>query len=132
MAYSKQLQDRFNNEISNNSSNKSKAFDKNSKQVGTGLVGAPACGDVMKMSLTINEEGKIEDSLVKTFGCGAAIASASLASEMIKDKTIEEAMKITNEDISKELKLPPVKRHCSLLAEQAIRAAIADYQSKNV
>lgn len=130
MAYSPELQNRFTDAISNKTQN-IKVFDKNSKQVGTGLVGAPACGDVMKMSLKINDDGKIEDSSVKTFGCGAAIASASLASEIIKGKSVEEAMKITNEDISKELKLPPVKRHCSLLAEQAIRSAIADYENKN-
>ena len=132
MAYSEQLKERFNNAISAKKPLESiTKFDKNLKEVGTGLVGAPACGDVMKMSLRIDTNGKIEESSVKTFGCGAAIASASLASEMIKNKTIEEALKITNEDIAKELKLPPVKRHCSLLAEQAIRAAISDYQKKN-
>jgi Fe-S cluster assembly scaffold IscU len=130
MAYSKQLEERFKDAISTKIENKEE-FDKNSNEVGTGLVGAPACGDVMKMSLMIDSDGKIKRSSVKTFGCGAAIASASLASEMIKNKTIEEALKITNEDIAKELKLPPVKRHCSLLAEQAIRAAILDYQKKN-
>jgi Fe-S cluster assembly scaffold IscU len=132
MAYSEQLKERFNNAITTKKPlEDAKKFDKALKEVGTGLVGAPACGDVMKMSLRIDSEGKIEESSVKTFGCGAAIASASLASEMIKNKTIEEALKITNEDIAKELKLPPVKRHCSLLAEQAIRAAISDYQKKN-
>jgi nitrogen fixation NifU-like protein len=132
MAYSEQLKQRFSDAISvKPSGEKPKFFDKNSKEVGIGLVGAPACGDVMKMSLKIKEDGTIEESSVKTFGCGAAIASASLASEMIKNKTIEEALKITNEDIAKELKLPPVKRHCSLLAEQAIRAAIEDFQKKN-
>jgi nitrogen fixation NifU-like protein len=122
MAYSKQLEERFKDAISTKIENKEE-FDKNSNEVGTGLVGAPACGDVMKMSLMIDSDGKIKRSSV--------IASASLASEMIKNKTIEEALKITNEDIAKELKLPPVKRHCSLLAEQAIRAAILDYQKKN-
>jgi nitrogen fixation NifU-like protein len=131
MAYSAQLKERFNQEIEGKNLKNANDFNKNLKEVGVGLVGAPACGDVMKMSLKINDKGVIEDSLVKTFGCGAAIASASLASEMIKNKTVEEALVITNEDISKQLKLPPVKRHCSLLAEQAIRAAISDYQKKN-
>jgi NifU-like protein involved in Fe-S cluster formation len=131
MAYSKQLQQRFNDEITKKIENTTK-LDKLSSNVGTGLVGAPACGDVMKMMIEFDENGNIKSSSVKTFGCGAAIASASLASDMIKNKTIDEALSVTNEQIAKELKLPPVKRHCSLLAEQAIRAAIADFQSKKI
>lgn len=132
MAYSEKLKTRFNDAISAPKAPENSAkFDKNLKSVGTGLVGAPACGDVMKVSLKINDEGRIEDSSVKIFGCGAAIASATLAAEIIRNKTIEEALEITNEEIAKELNLPPVKRHCSLLAEQAIKAAISDYQKKN-
>jgi len=99
--------------------------------VGTGLVGAPACGDVMKLQLKINKEGIIEDARFKTFGCGSAIASSSLVTEMVKGRSIEEASKISNREIAQELELPPVKIHCSVLAEDAIKAAIADYKRKN-
>jgi len=106
------------------------SFDKNDVAVGTGIVGAPECGDVMKLQLKINEQGVIEDAKFKTFGCGSAIASSSLATEMVKGKTLDEAMQIRNTDIVQELALPPVKIHCSVLAEDAIKAAIADYQAK--
>lgn len=107
------------------------SFDKNDPNVGTGIVGAPECGDVMKLQLKINEQGVIEDAKFKTFGCGSAIASSSLATEMVKGKTLDEALAIKNTEIVQELALPPVKIHCSVLAEDAIKAAIADYQKKN-
>lgn len=107
------------------------ALDKNDARVGTGLVGAPACGDVMKLQIQVSDEGVIEDVKFKTFGCGSAIASSSLATEMVKGKTLEEALQIKNVDIASNLALPPVKLHCSVLAEDAIRAAIEDYQLKN-
>uniref|UniRef100_A0A3Q2G5T2 Iron-sulfur cluster assembly enzyme b n=1 Tax=Cyprinodon variegatus TaxID=28743 RepID=A0A3Q2G5T2_CYPVA len=106
------------------------SLDKNSKNVGTGLVGAPACGDVMKLQIEVNAQGKIVDARFKTFGCGSAIASSSLATEWIKGKTLDEALEIKNTDIAKELSLPPVKLHCSMLAEDAIKAALADYRLK--
>ena len=106
--------------------------DPNNKEVGTGLVGAPACGDVMKLQLKITDDGIIEDAKFKTFGCGSAIASSSLVTEMVKGRSIEEAMSISNREIAKELELPPVKIHCSVLAEDAIKAAIKDYQKKNL
>ncbi len=108
------------------------SFDKADPSVGTGIVGAPECGDVMKLQLKISAEGIIEDAKFKTFGCGSAIASSSLATEMVKGKTIQEAMQITNAEIVEELALPPVKIHCSVLAEDAIKAAIADYQAKRL
>ncbi|XP_042767365.1 iron-sulfur cluster assembly enzyme ISCU, mitochondrial isoform X1 [Panthera leo] len=106
------------------------SLDKTSKNVGTGLVGAPACGDVMKLQIQVDEQGKIVDARFKTFGCGSAIASSSLATEWVKGKTVEEALTIKNTDIAKELCLPPVKLHCSMLAEDAIKAALADYKLK--
>ncbi|KAG9354947.1 hypothetical protein AGOR_G00055510 [Albula goreensis] len=106
------------------------SLDKNSKNVGTGLVGAPACGDVMKLQIEVDENGKIVDARFKTFGCGSAIASSSLATEWVKGKSLDEASKIKNTEIAKELSLPPVKLHCSMLAEDAIRAALADYRLK--
>jgi nitrogen fixation NifU-like protein len=106
------------------------SFDKADPTVGTGIVGAPECGDVMKLQLRINADGVIEDACFKTFGCGSAIASSSLATEMVKGKTIDEAMQIRNSEIVEELALPPVKIHCSVLAEDAIKAAIQDYQAK--
>ena len=105
-------------------------LDRNSPSVGTGLVGAPACGDVMKLQLQINEEGIIEDAKFKTFGCGSAIASSSLVTTLVKGRSIEEAEQIQNADIARELDLPPVKIHCSVLAEDAIKAAIADFRQK--
>ena len=106
------------------------SFDKNDPSVGTGLVGAPACGDVMKLQLRISDEGIIEDAKFKTFGCGSAIASSSLATEWVKGMTVEQAMGIKNTQIVEELNLPPVKIHCSVLAEDAIKSAIADYKAK--
>ena len=106
------------------------SFDKNDVAVGTGIVGAPECGDVMKLQLKISADGVIEDAKFKTFGCGSAIASSSLATEMVKGKTLEEALAIKNTDLVQELALPPVKIHCSVLAEDAIKAAIQDYQAK--
>ncbi|KAF1336671.1 Iron sulfur cluster assembly protein 1, partial [Globisporangium splendens] len=106
------------------------SMDKKAKNVGTGLVGAPACGDVMKLQIEVDENGTIVDSKFKTFGCGSAIASSSVATEWLKGKTVEECLKIKNTDIASHLKLPPVKLHCSMLAEDAIKAAISDYQKK--
>ncbi|XP_061458412.1 iron-sulfur cluster assembly enzyme ISCU [Rhineura floridana] len=106
------------------------SLDKSAKNVGTGLVGAPACGDVMKLQVEVDENGKITDARFKTFGCGSAIASSSLATEWVKGKTVDEALKIKNTDIAKELCLPPVKLHCSMLAEDAIKAALSDYKLK--
>jgi nitrogen fixation NifU-like protein len=105
-------------------------LDKGDPNVGTGLVGAPACGDVMRLQIRVNDEGVIEDARFKTFGCGSAIASSSLATEWIKGKTIDEAAAIKNSEIVEELNLPPVKIHCSVLAEDAIKSAIADYRRK--
>ncbi|KAI5645966.1 iron-sulfur cluster assembly protein 1 [Phthorimaea operculella] len=107
------------------------SLDKKDKSVGTGLVGAPACGDVMKLQIKVDENGKIIDAKFKTFGCGSAIASSSLATEWVKGKTVDEALKLKNTDIAKELSLPPVKLHCSMLAEDAIKAALSDYRIKN-
>jgi len=107
------------------------SLDKSDQAVGTGLVGAPACGDVMKLQIKVDENGKIVDAKFKTFGCGSAIASSSLATEWIKGKTLNEAGEIKNSQIAKELSLPPVKLHCSMLAQDAIRAALADYKLKN-
>ena len=105
-------------------------LDKNDPAVGTGLVGAPACGDVMRLQIKVNDKGIIEDAKFKTFGCGSAIASSSLVTEWVKSKTVEEAEKITNQEIVEELSLPPVKVHCSVLAEDAIKAAINDWRQK--
>ncbi|CAK0771965.1 scaffold protein for iron-sulfur cluster assembly [Gammaproteobacteria bacterium] len=107
------------------------AFDKSEQNVGTGMVGAPACGDVMKLQIKVNAAGIIEDARFKTYGCGSAIASSSLLTEWVKGKTLEEATEIKNTQIAEELALPPVKIHCSVLAEDAIKAAIADYHAKN-
>ena len=105
-------------------------LDKDAKNVGTGMVGAPACGDVMRLQIQINDEGVIEDAKFKTYGCGSAIASSSLLTEWVKGKTLDEAAQIKNTDIAEELALPPVKVHCSVLAEDAIKAAIKDIKSK--
>ena len=105
-------------------------LDKNDPNVGTGLVGAPACGDVMRLQIKISDDGKIQDAKFKTFGCGSAIASSSLVTEWVKGKTVDEAMTIKNTQIAQELSLPPVKIHCSVLAEDAIKAAIADWKKK--
>jgi nitrogen fixation NifU-like protein len=124
MAYSNQLIDHYENPRNIGS------LDKNDANVGTGLVGAPACGDVMKLQIQVNDEGVIENAVFKTFGCGSAIASSSLATEWLKGKTLDDAGTIANTQIAQELALPPVKIHCSILAEDAIKAAIADYKSK--
>ena len=125
MAYSKKLIDHYENPRNVGS------MDKESKEVGTGLVGAPACGDVMKLQIKVNNSGVIEDAKFKTFGCGSAIASSSLITEWVKGKSIDEANSIKNTEIANHLALPPVKIHCSVLAEDAIKAAIADYKDKN-
>jgi iron-sulfur cluster assembly enzyme ISCU, mitochondrial len=106
------------------------SLDKNAEDVGTGLVGAPACGDVMKLQIRVDANGTIIESKFKTFGCGSAIASSSVATEWLKGKTVDECLNIKNTDIASHLKLPPVKLHCSMLAEDAIKAAISDYQKK--
>ncbi|WP_426753550.1 Fe-S cluster assembly scaffold IscU [Myxococcus sp. Y35] len=105
-------------------------LDKEDPNVGTGLVGAPACGDVMRLQLKISDDGLIEDARFKTFGCGSAIASSSLVTEWVKGKTVDQAMTISNKDVARELSLPPVKIHCSVLAEDAIKAAIEDFKKK--
>ena len=126
MAYSDKVVDHYNHPRNVGT------LDKSAAEVGTGLVGAPECGDVMRLQIRVNPETNvIEDAKFKTFGCGSAIASSSLATEWVKGKTIDEAMAITNTDIVKELALPPVKIHCSVLAEDAIRAAIGDWKKKN-
>jgi len=125
MAYSDKLIDHYENPRNVGTLNK----DEN--DVGTGLVGAPACGDVMKLQIKVDEDRVIEDACFKTFGCGSAIASSSLVTEWVKGKTLDEATSIKNTDIAKELALPPVKIHCSVLAEDAIKAAVADYKEKN-
>jgi nitrogen fixation NifU-like protein len=126
MAYSDKVVDHYNNPRNVGT------LDKGAPEVGTGLVGAPECGDVMRLQIKVNPETQvIEDAKFKTFGCGSAIASSSLATEWVKGKTVAEAMAISNTDIVKELALPPVKIHCSVLAEDAIRAAIGDWKKKN-
>jgi nitrogen fixation NifU-like protein len=125
MAYSDKVLDHYSNPRNVGS------LDKKSPSVGTGMVGAPECGDVMKLQIQVNEEtGIIDDAKFKTFGCGSAIASSSLATEWLKGKTVDEALEIKNTEIVNELSLPPVKIHCSVLAEDAIKAAISDYQNK--
>ncbi|CAL4324752.1 Fe-S cluster assembly scaffold IscU [Buchnera aphidicola] len=125
MTYSKKVIDHYENPRNAGSFKNTK-----SKKIGSGLVGAPACGDVMKLQIKVNENGIIEDACFKTYGCGSAIASSSLITEWIKGKSIDEAEKIKNTTIAKELQLPPVKIHCSILAEDAIKAAIRDYKNK--
>lgn len=124
MAYSEKVLDHYENPRNVGS------FDKDDTSVGTGMVGAPACGDVMRLQIKVSDEGVIEDARFKTYGCGSAIASSSLLTEWVKGKTLDEALDIKNTEIAEELALPPVKVHCSVLAEDAIRAAIADYGKK--
>lgn len=124
MAYSEKVIDHYENPRNVGS------FDKEDPHVGTGMVGAPACGDVMKLQIKVNEDGVIEDARFKTYGCGSAIASSSLLTEWVKGKTLEQAKQIKNTDIATELALPPVKIHCSVLAEDAIKAAIDNYMQK--
>jgi len=126
MAYSDKVLDHYNHPRNVGS------MDKNDPKVGTGMVGAPECGDVMKLQIKVDEMGVIEDAKFKTFGCGSAIASSSLATEWLRGKTVDEALSIKNTDIVNELSLPPVKIHCSVLAEDAIKAAIHDYRAKQV
>ena len=124
MAYSKEVLDHYENPRNVGT------LDKEDQSVGTGLVGAPACGDVMRLQIKVSEDGVIQDAKFKTYGCGSAIASSSLVTEMIKGMTLESALEIKNKEIADHLSLPPVKIHCSVLAEDAIRAAIEDYKSK--
>jgi nitrogen fixation protein NifU and related proteins len=124
MAYTKEVLDHYENPRNVGS------LDKEDQSIGTGLVGAPACGDVMRLQIKVSEEGIIEDAKFKTFGCGSAIASSSLITEWVKGKSLEEAQSIKNTEIARHLALPPVKIHCSILAEDAVKAAIADYKSK--
>jgi Fe-S cluster assembly scaffold IscU len=124
MAYSDKVLDHYENPRNVGT------LDKDAKDVGTGMVGAPACGDVMRLQIKVNEQGVIEDAKFKTYGCGSAIASSSLLTEWVKGKTLEEAQQIKNADIAAELALPPVKVHCSVLAEDAIKAAVKDYTEK--
>ena len=125
MAYSEKVIDHFKNPRNVGT------LDKSSKNVGTRLVGAPECGDVMRLQIEVDDDGKIQDAKFKTFGCGSAIASSSLATEWLKGKSVDEALQIDNMDIVEELALPPVKIHCSVLAEDAIKSAIKDYKEKN-
>jgi len=125
MAYSDKVLDHYNNPRNMGS------FEKDEDGVGTGIVGAPECGDVMKLQVKINDDGIIEDAKFKTFGCGSAIASSSLATEWLKGRTVEQAMAIKNTEIVEELNLPPVKIHCSILAEDAIKAAVGDFLEKS-
>ena len=125
MAYSDKLMDHYENPRNVG------AFDKGDDSVGTGMVGAPACGDVMKLQIKVNEQGVIEDAKFKTYGCGSAIASSSLVTEWVKGKTVDQALEIKNSHIAEELALPPVKIQCSILAEDAIKAAVADYKAKH-
>ncbi|EMB7844206.1 Fe-S cluster assembly scaffold IscU [Vibrio vulnificus] len=125
MAYSEKVIDHYENPRNVGS------FDKEDPSVGGGMVGAPACGDVMKLQIKVTPEGIIEDAKFKTYGCGSAIASSSLVTEWVKGKSIEEAASIKNSEIAEELELPPVKVHCSILAEDAIKAAVADYKKKH-
>ena len=124
MAYSDKVVDHYENPRNVG------AFDKNDESIGTGMVGAPACGDVMRLQIKVDEDGVIRDARFKTYGCGSAIASSSLLTEWVKGKSLDEAREIKNTDIAEELALPPVKIHCSVLAEDAIKAAIEDYQGK--
>lgn len=125
MAYSEKVIDHYENPRNVGS------FEKTDNSVGTGMVGAPACGDVMKLQIRVNEQGIIEDAKFKTYGCGSAIASSSLITEWVKGKTVDEAQTIKNTQIAEELALPPVKIHCSVLAEDAIKAAVKDYKEKH-
>ena len=124
MAYSEKLMDHYENPRNVGS------LDKEAKDVGTGMVGAPACGDVMRLQIKVSEAGIIEDAKFKTYGSGSAIATSSLVTEWVKGKSLDDAMKLSNEEIAEELALPPVKIHCSILAEDAIKAAIEDYRQK--
>ncbi|WP_407332352.1 Fe-S cluster assembly scaffold IscU [Enterovibrio sp. 27052020O] len=125
MAYSEKVIDHYENPRNVG------GFDKNDPSIGSGMVGAPACGDVMKLQIKVNDQGIIEDAKFKTYGCGSAIASSSLVTEWVKGKSLDEAAAIKNAEIAEELELPPVKVHCSILAEDAIKAAVSDYKKKH-
>lgn len=125
MAYSNKVLDHYENPRNVGS------FEKGDESIGTGMVGAPACGDVMKLQIKVNQDGVIEDARFKTYGCGSAIASSSLVTEWVKGKTLDQALDIRNKQIAEELALPPVKIHCSILAEDAIKAAVQDYKDKH-
>ena len=131
MPYSKEVNDRFYNVLNNPKKFSVGRFNPKDPDVATGMTGAPACGDVMKLQIKVNDSGIIEDAKFKTFGCGSAIASSSLITEWVKGKKIDQASEIKNTEIANHLALPPVKIHCSVLAEDAIKAAIADYKDKN-
>ena len=126
MAYSEQVMDHYNNPRNGGK------FDNEDRDIGTGMVGAPSCGDVMRLQIKVNDNGIIQDARFKTYGCGSAIASSSLLTEWVKGRTLEDAAQIKNTEIAEELALPPVKIHCSVLAEDAIKAAINDFKTKNV
>lgn len=126
MAYSEKVLDHYENPRNVGS------FDQSEENIGTGMVGAPACGDVMRLQIKVSDEGVIEDAVFKTYGCGSAIASSSLLTEWVKGRTLDEARAIKNTELAEELALPPVKIHCSVLAEDAIKAAVDDYKTKNV
>ena len=130
MAYSKKVVDKFENTLENPQAFNVGRFDPKEENIGTGMVGAPACGDVMKLQIKVSDGGKIEDAKFKTYGCGSAIASSSLVTEWLKGKTLDQASEIKNSAIAEELALPPVKIHCSVLAEDAIKAAVADLKEK--
>ena len=125
MAYSEKVLDHYENPRNVGS------FDQGEENIGTGMVGAPACGDVMRLQIKVNDDGVIEDAVFKTYGCGSAIASSSLLTEWVKGRTLDEARAIKNTELAEELALPPVKIHCSVLAEDAIKAAVDDYKTKN-
>ena len=125
MAYSEKVLDHYENPRNVGS------FDQKDEKIGTGMVGAPACGDVMRLQIKVNDDGVIEDAVFKTYGCGSAIASSSLLTEWVKGRTLDEAKAIKNTELAEELALPPVKIHCSVLAEDAIKAAVEDYRSKH-
>ena len=132
MAYSKEVVKRFESVLENPEAHSVGRFDPKEPNVATGMVGAPACGDVMKLQIRVNDQGVIEDAKFKTYGCGSAIASSSLVTEWVKGKTLDEAAALKNSQIAEELALPPVKIHCSILAEDAIKAAVDDYKKKHL
>ncbi len=130
MAYSKKVVDKFENTLNNPKAFNVGSFDPSEGNIGTGMVGAPACGDVMKLQIKVDDNGNITESKFKTFGCGSAIAASSVATEWVKGKNVDEVLAIKNSDIAAHLKLPPVKLHCSMLAEDAIKAAVKDWKAK--
>ena len=131
MAYSKKVVDKFENTLNEPAKFNVGRFDPKEMNVGTGMVGAPACGDVMRLQIKVSDDGIIEDAKFKTYGCGSAIASSSLLTEMVKGMNLDQATEIKNTELARELSLPPVKIHCSVLAEDAIKAAVRDYRDRN-